>query len=328
MKIENDYINKINVLALILISIYCISNVGHTIDSSHKLIYNLTRLVTNLGFPLLLMTFGAAMLKKHENPIGFVKETYKSILPSFIIWNIILGILILYYDGFHSFIPTIAKTNWFLWIILSNVLVVPILSEFISFEKESGIKYILALFFISSILLSLSVQFHFRLYYIDLVFFAEPLAFMVLGYYLDNKEFKFNSTRIFLISSIILVITLFLRVLLVTSATTSWTAFFINIYGTTFHISVDPFTIIEVSSIFLMLKSLKGFLNNNSIINFYSNKTFSFILVLGIFTYLLPKFALKLSWIKLTFVSTILFLIFAGILFFILEKIPFIKRYY
>lgn len=328
MKIENDYINKINVVALILISIYCISNVCHGIDSSHKLIYNLTRLVTNLGFPLLLMTFGAAMLKKHENPIGFVKETYKSILPSFIIWNIILGILILYYDGFHSFIPTIAKTNWFLWIILSNVLVVPILSEFISFEKESGIKYILALFFISSILLSLSVQFHFRLYYIDLVFFAEPLAFMVLGYYLDNKEFKFNSNRIFLISCIILLITLFLRVLLVTSATTSWTAFFIEIYGTTLHISVDPFTIIEVSSIFLIFKSLNGVLNNNSIINFYSNKTFSCILVLGIFTYLLSKLSFKLSWIKLTFVSTILFLIVVGVLFFILEKIPFIKKFY
>ena len=192
MNEKNDYINKINVLALLFISIYFISFIGYEVNPAHKLIYVLTRLVTNLGFPLLLMTFGALMLNKHDDPLGCVKKTYKTLIPSFIIWNLILGILILHYNGFDSFIKTITKTNWFIWIILSNVLVIPILSEFIHYEKEDGIKYILALFVISSILWSLSIQFDFSLYFIDLVFFAEPLSFMVLGYYLSNKEFEMD----------------------------------------------------------------------------------------------------------------------------------------
>ena len=326
MNEKNDYINKINVLALLFISIYFISHIAHDVDSTHKLIYVLTRLITNLGFPLLLMTFGALMLNKQDSPLRCVKKTYRALIPSFVIWNLILGILILHYNGFYLFTTTITKINWFIWIILSNVLVIPILSEFIHYEKEDGIKYILALFVISSILWSLSIQFNFSLYYIDLVFFAEPLAFMVLGYYLSNKEFEMDSPKLFIICLVILVVTLFLRVLLITTEFAGWTAYFIQIFGTTIHISLDPFTIVEVSTIFLMIKSLNGVLKNNSVINLYSKKSFSLIMVLGIFTFILSKLAFSLSWIKLTIFSTIIFFIIAGILFFILDKIPLLKK--
>ena len=106
-----------------------------------------------------------------------------------------------------------------------------------------------------------------------------------------------------------------------------WTAYFMKIFDTTVHLSIDPFVIIEVSAIFLMVKSLKGILNDNPIVKFYSKKTFSILLVLGIFTFILSKMVIKLSWIKLTIVSTIAFLIFAGILFYILDKIPFINKF-
>lgn len=327
MNKKNDYINKINVLAIVFISIYCISFIGYDVKPVHKLIYVFTRLVTNLGFPLLLMTFGALMLKKQDDPLGCVKKTYKTLIPSFIIWNVILGILILHYNGTYLFTTTLTKTNWFIWIILSNVLVVPILSEFIHYEKENGIKYILALFVISSILWSLSIQFDFSLYYIDLVFFSEPLAFMVLGYYLSNKEFEMDSSKLFIICLAILVFTLFLRVLLIITGVAGWNAFFTQIFGTTMHISLDPFTIVEVAAIFLMIKSVNGVLNNNSVINLYSKKSFSIIMVLGIFTFILSKLSFSLSWIKLTIFSTLIFFIIAGILFFILDKIPLLKKF-
>lgn len=315
-----DYINKINVLALIFISIYCISHVGYELEHSYRLIYVSTRLITNLGFPLLLMTFGAFVLKKHEKPLGYVKETYKTLIPPFIFWNIILGILIIYFNGFHSFATTITKTNWFIWIVLSNILVIPILSEYIHFEKENGIKYLLAMFIISSIALSLSIQLDFSLYYIDLVFFAQPLSFMVLGYYLANKEFNLSSRSIFIICLIILLVTLFLRILLIIKGIADWNAYFTQIFGTTLQISIDPFTIIEVSTIFLMIKSLNGFLNDNSVIKFYSKNTYSLILLLGIFTFILSKLVFALNWIELTIFSTILFLIVGGIVFFVLKR--------
>ncbi len=327
MNIKKDYINKINALALIFISIYTISSVGFGIQPSHKLIYALTKLVTNLAFPLLLMTFGAIMLKKRENPLACVKKTYEILIPPFVLWNLILAVLIIYFNGFSFFTTTITEVNWFLWIVLSNVLVVPILSEFIHFGGDDGIKYLLGMFIISSILLSLSVQLDFSLYFIDIVFFAQPLSFMVLGYYLDNKEFKSSSNRIFIISLAILAIALFLRVLLLTSGIANWGAYFTQIFGTTLQISIDPFTIVEASAIFLMIKSLNESLKENSIISFYSERAFSFILALGIFTFILSKLALSLTWIKLTIIGSISFFIVIGIVFFLLEKIPFVKRF-
>ena len=327
MNIKKDYINKINVLALIFISIYGISSVGFGIQPSHKLIYSLTKLITNLAFPLLLMTFGAIMLKKRENPLGCVKRTYGILIPPFVLWNLILAVLIIYFNGFSSFTTTITEINWFLWIVLSNVLVIPILSEFIHFGGNEGIKYLLAMFIISSILLSLSIQFGFSLYFIDIVFFAQPLSFMVLGYYLDKKEFKFNSNRIFIICLSILVIALFLRVLLIANGIANWGSYFTQIFGTTLQISIDPFTILESSAIFLMIKSLNESLNKNSIISFYSKRTFSFILALGIFTFILSKLTFSLTWIKLTIIGTVLFFIAIGIVFFVLDRIPFMKRF-
>lgn len=257
MNIDNDYINKINVLALIFISIYCIASVGYEMTASHKLIYVLIRLITNLAFPLMLMGFGAVMLKKHENPFECVKNIYKTLIAPFILWNLILAVLIIYYNGFHSFTTTITNINWFIWIILSNVLVIPILSESIHYVDDA-IKYILTMFFISSIALSLSIQFNFSLYFIDLVFFAEPFVFMVLGYYFNNNEFRFNSSKMFTISLIILIITLFIRSLLVVKGIAPWNAYFTQVFGTTLQISIDPFTIIETSALFLMIKSLDG----------------------------------------------------------------------
>ena len=325
MNIDKDYINKINALALIFISIYCIASVGYEMDSSHKLIYVLTRLVTNLAFPLMLMGLGAVMLKKHKNPFECVKKTYMTLIPPFILWNIILAVLIIHYNGFHSFATTITNVNWFIWIVLSNVLVIPILSESIHYVDDA-IKYILAMFVIASIALSLSVQFNFSLYFIDLVFFAEPFVFMVLGYYLDNREFKFDSSKLFIICLIILLITLSVRGLLVAKGIASWNAYFTQVFGTTLQISIDPFTIIEVSSLFLMIKSLNGFLSNNSVINFYSKKAFSIILASGVFTFILSKFTSAMGWINLTVISAIPFLIVIGIIFFILEKIPVINK--
>jgi len=326
MNIKSDYINKINVLALIFIVIYCLSYVFHDIDSSHNLIYILTRFITNLGFPLLIMTFGSLMLKKQENPLDFVKNSYKILIPIFILWNVILSIVVIYYNGLYLFVTTITKINWFMWVIISNILVIPILSEFIYNEKNNGIKYLLVMFIISSIALSLSVQLGFSLYFIDLVFFAEPLSFMVLGYYLHNKEFKLSSYKLFIICLCILLITLFLRVSLIINGTAEWNAYFTQIFGTTLEISIDPFTIIEASTIFLMIKSLNDVFNNNLLINFYSKNIFSFILLLGIFTFIISQYTLPYSWIKLTILFTFIFLITGGILFFVLQKIPLLRN--
>lgn len=325
---NNNYLSLLTFVSLVLVSIYCISKVGYDINHSRRLTYMLIRLGSSLAFPLLLMIFGALVLNKSDTVFGSVKKLYKLFLPAFIVCNIVLGILILHYSGFNSFVGKITNQIWFIWIILSNILVIPILNEFIKWENESGIKYILALFFITSILWMLSVQFKFGMYYIDLVFFAEPLCFMVLGYYLDKKDFQMSPTKLFGLSLLIFLIVFGIRVLLVVKGINSWNSFFIYLYNDTkLQISVDPFALIEVSTIFLMFKSLADTkLSNLKIFGFYSKVAFSSILTLGVFCLLLSHYKFTSNWINLTLVATPIFLILNGIFLFILTKIPILNK--
>lgn len=136
MEQNSNYLNLLIFISLILVSIYNISKIGYDINEAHHLTYSLVRLGSNLAFPLLLMAFGALTLNKSRDILGTVKRVYSLFLPSFIFWNVILGILIFYYLGGGSFISKQTNLNWFIWILLSNVLVIPILNEFIRQEKE------------------------------------------------------------------------------------------------------------------------------------------------------------------------------------------------
>ena len=320
---KRDYLNKINLFSIILISFYFILTVGYKANTSHILTYNILKVVSNLGFPLFLMTFGVYILNKKSNWFFKVKDSYKQLLPSFIFWNLILVIFIIFYEGlnFSEIYISFRKINWFVLVFLSNILVVPILSEFINLEKADGIKYILILFFISSILWALSIQFNFSLYYIDLVFFAQPFCFMVLGYFLDNLEFNIPPKKLFIIYLLILILTLSLRCLLLVSGVNKWDTYLMPSFKSTMSICFDPFSIIEASSIFLIFKSLNGFLNNNSIINFYSMKSFSILLIFGIFHYILLNNILHMNWFVFALIFTCGFIILVGILLFILDKI-------
>lgn len=327
MNLENNYINQLKFISIILLSIYCISKVGYGIQDMDKSVYVATRLITNLAFPILLMVFGALALNKDMGLLSTVKKAYKLLIPSFIFWNIILAVLILIYRGFGTFPTRITTYTWFAWIIVSNVLVIPILNEFIRSEGETGLKYILSIFLITSILWSLSVQFNFSLYYIDLVFFAEPLCFMVLGYYLANKKFTCNSHKIFAISAIVFIAALVIRLYLVDIRFNNWNSYFIPIFKEFMQLSVDPFTIIEASALFLMFKTGFGkYLSKSKLVSFYSEISFSSILTLSIFCLILSIYPFTDNWINLTIIGVIVFLILNGIISFVLSKIPVLKK--
>lgn len=164
---KTDYLDYLKVFSLLFISFYFVSDIGFSVQNNHLLTYHLIKLISSLAFPCFLMVFGVCIFNKHLNWLNCVKETYYYLIPPFIFWNIILAIIIVFFNGLNSFVSNILTPNWFIWILLSNVLIIPVLNEFIKWENENGIKYILVLFILTSILWSLSVQFSFSLYYID-----------------------------------------------------------------------------------------------------------------------------------------------------------------
>ena len=323
MNKNNVYLDNLKVFSLLLISVYFFSQVGFSIQNNHELTYNIIRLISNLAFPIILMVFGICTLNKHSDWFESVKDTFDYLIPPFVIWNAFLVLFIVFFYGFGSFITNVTTPNWFIWIILSNVLIIPILNEFIKREKDNGIKYILALFIFTSILWSLSVQFNFSMYYIDLVFFAQPLCYMVLGYYLHNYEFNISSKKFVVLMIIVLALTLSIRCLLIIKGINSYDSYFIPLFKRVMPICVDPFTIIEVSCIFLIFKSIVG-LKNNSVINFYSKISYNYLLVLSIFIVIFTNLNIKFNLLTMTLLGTVFSFIIIGIFLFILKKIPLI----
>lgn len=319
------YLDNLKVFSLLLVSVYFFSEVGFSIQNNHELTYNLIRLVSNLAFPMLLMVFGVCTLNKHSNWFESVKENYSYLIPPFIIWNVILAIFVVFFYGFESFVTNVTTPNWFIWIILSNALIIPIINEFIKREGDNGIIYILALFLFTGILWSLSVQFDFSMYYIDLVFFAQPLCFMVLGYYLDNHVFSMSSKKLVVLLIIVLAITLLIRCLLIINGINSYDSYFVPLFKSSMPICIDPFTLISVSCIFLIFKSIVGF-KDNSVINFYSKISYNYLLVLSIIVIIFSNLNLKFNLLTMTLFGTLFSFIFIGIFLFILKKIPYIGK--
>lgn len=389
-KLKSKYLNQLIIVSLILVSLYLFARIGYH-GPAHKRAYLIYRLFANLGFPLILMVFGALFLNKDKNLLHFdeknidsnalkkicdidsnslnstddsksrsienedkgdnrkfltpLKELYSYLLPPFLFWALICIILKALFlnigdSPFEILIASIKlffSSNWFIWIILCSVLVIPILNEFIKMEKKEGLNYFIILFVIASILWSLSKQFNFSLYYIDLVFFAEPFAYMVLGYYLDNMIDMKNHRKLFLVSIIIFIITFAIRSYLVFKGYVGWNKFFMEIFGSKISLSLDIFTIIECSAIFLMFKSINcneiyNKISNANIVNkilgYLGRNAYPLFLVLILVTSILTELKLSLptNFIFYSIIMTIVFLVIGGILLFILDKIPYLNK--
>lgn len=385
-KLKSKYLNQLIIVSLILVSLYLFARIGYH-GPHHKRAYLIYRLFANLGFPLILMVFGALFLNKDKNLLHFdeknidsnalenicdfesnadvsesksiesentgsnrnfltaLKELYSYLLPPFVFWAlvcIILKALFLNLGDSPSeilidSIKLFFSSNWFIWIILCSVLVIPILNEFIKMEKKDGLNYFIILFVIASILWSLSKHFNFSLYYIDLVFFAEPFAYMVLGYYLDNLIDMKNHRKLFLVSLIIFILTFAIRSYLVFKGYVGWNEFFMEIFGSKISLSLDIFTIIECSAIFLMFKSINcneiyNKISNanlvNKILGYLGRNAYPLFLVLILVTSILTE--LKLSYptnfLFYSIIMTIIFLVIGGILLFALDKIPYLNK--
>ena len=76
-----------------------------------------------------------------------------------------------------------------------------------SFLKEHGLKgfeYFLVIWFITVILKSINLYPLFPKF--DLNYFASFIGYIILGYYLDNKKFKFDDSKLIVISGVIFII--------------------------------------------------------------------------------------------------------------------------
>jgi surface polysaccharide O-acyltransferase-like enzyme len=303
-----------------------------------------------ISIPIFIMISGVLLLNKDYDFIGFVEKRFKRILIPFLFWGsvyVIFSFKFGFVEGVSpdyssifsigSFIVSMFLGRagylthfWYVWMILSVYLIAPVVNKWIKNSDFKEVEYFLIIWLITSVFTS------FKLPYInfDLRYFAGPLGYFILGYYLHNKNSKIlqNNKLWFLV----LIVSTLIKVFLV---------YHNSLIAGSFQ-SVDRFgltTVAEAVSLFLLFKNY-GF-NSDFMSNIpksiSTGKSSIVILSLSLFTYgiylshlLLFKYLLicHVSFASMNALVSIPllsvgFLFVAWVSMIILSKIPFLNRF-
>ncbi len=166
--------------------------------------------IFKFAVPVFLMISGALLLNR-EMPINdflkrrFARLTYPFILYM-IIYAVILFVLMTQITGFTSLGKWLAKLpfhyNWYFWTIASLYLAIPILSKFVIHSSFKDLEYFIALLLIGCVIYQITLLLG-TTHYFDLNFFVSPIAYLILGYWLSNKDFKLPANKMISLAVII-----------------------------------------------------------------------------------------------------------------------------
>ena len=208
-----DELRMVAILAIILChAAGCYGNFKY--DSLRVAIPGLINVIGLVGVPLFFMLSGALLLNRTYSLPEFFRKKFKRILYPAVFW-IAVACFIYSFISTDAILPVIfgdGRFTWFVWVMIGIYLIIPVVNSFI---KEFGIKgaeYFLAVWFITIILETFGMYPFKRL---ELSYFAGYLGYVVLGYYLANKEFKMNKLTLAILCLAVSVISLLIHMYLV-----------------------------------------------------------------------------------------------------------------
>lgn len=217
-----------------------------------------------VGVPLFLMLTGILLLNNKLSITDFIKRRYPRVITPFLFW---IGLFILY--KFFVLDPSLLSGNpikfaiecffsyrWYVWMILGVYLIIPIIASFIKGTKLEGVKYFLIIWLITTTIYTLSKIFGFSLHYLDLVIFSGPIGYLMLGYYLHNKEINMSPKKIVIISLFVFIIFSLIKAYIVHHDLTLSYSFRYYIFTVKSHLENDIISVIQVAASFLIVKYL------------------------------------------------------------------------
>jgi hypothetical protein len=143
-------------------------------------------------------------------------------------------------------------------------LIMPFLSDFVRNRGLKGVEYFLIIYFLASVIYAIGKIFDFSLHILDLSFFIDPLAYIMLGYYLHKKEFDISSNKMIIIGFILFLGSLLLRVFLLNEG---W--FSSSFIYPDSNLVLDIPTVFTATGIFLIFK-YKSNLNNSAFLSLFN----------------------------------------------------------
>lgn len=253
-----DYLRVLAIFGVLLNHISSFCEGGTVLNSSIAMFYNT---LGRIGVPVFLMLTGVLLLNNKLPIKDFIKRRYPRVIIPFLFW---IGLFILYKvfvlqpsfpkNPLRFVLNAVFITRWYVWMILGVYLVIPIFAAFIKGTKLEGVKYFLIIWIITSTLFTLSKIFDFSLYYLDLAIFTGPIGFLMLGYYLHNKEFNMSPKKVVIISLLVFIIFTLIKTFIIIDYQSISYSFRYYIFTVKSSLENDIISIIQVAALFLIVK--------------------------------------------------------------------------
>lgn len=265
------YLDQLRALAIVTIIFVHVSNLwlASPVGSFNWDVQYFFKVIGYTGLPLFFMLSGALLLNRNYEIREFFNRRFSRVLYPFIFWMVIFIIVAVItqnkYHLFSSFalaVPYLIKSftlnYWFIWMILGIYLAMPIINDFVKNRGLKGIEYYLLLLVITSVLITISKFLHYSLNYFNLAlfFFAGPLGFVMLGYYLRYKKFKYSARTLMLFGLIIFLSTIALKTFLIWNGWFHQSTYKYFALETKSFLYMDILTILQPIGIFMFFKYL------------------------------------------------------------------------
>ena len=175
--------------------------------------------ITRFAVPIFLMLSGALLLNRPMTIKEFLKKRFPRLTYPFIFYMIlyvvILAILanaLVGFEGLYNFFQYVPFCyNWYFWMIAAVYLSIPIIDKFIQNSNIKEIEYFVAICLIGSLFYQITYYFNIT-HFINLNFFVGPLAYIVIGYYLSVKSFKYDNNKIVGFAFLIVILLTILKI--------------------------------------------------------------------------------------------------------------------
>lgn len=306
--------------------------------------------------PLFLLISGSLLLNRDIELGDFFKRRLSRIISPFLFYMIIhvcvLLVLLNLFTGFEGLASYLNKVpfqyNWYFWMILGLYITLPVINKFVQYASEKELDYFVLVLFGGSIFYQITFILGIQ-HYVNLNLVLCPIAYMVLGYYLANKDFKMSKNKIIFISILMILAVTVIKIL----AADGYIPFeYVTGYDMTktsrvaTQVDLAIFELLRVSSIFLMFRfiyesrsgivsRIKNILENDVLTGVYTSISRAsygmylfHITLFAILSIVLSKCHLSGSQVCLYIIILILALNIASWLVVLaVDRIPFIKKF-
>ena len=244
------------------------------------------------GVPMFLLISGALLLNRDIDIKDFLKRRMSRIIYPFILYLIIFVSLLYFlmtnFAGFGPAASSLAKVpfeyNWYFWLILGLYFIVPIINIFVRHASKKELDYFMLVLFGGSIFYQIMFILGIT-HYVNLNFILCPVAYLVLGYFLANHEFKMSKSKLITLSILLFIIVSVIKIIAVDGVIPFE-------YVTGYDITTSPrvatkvdlgiFELIRSSALFILIKCIfesssgiyskvKNIFENNIVERFYSS---------------------------------------------------------